>query len=164
MFREMRRKKQLLPNESAEFILKNGLTGVLAVLGDDEYPYAVPLNYVYENGKIYFHCARSGHRLDAIRRHSKVSFCVIEKEQIVPEIFATNYRSVIAFGKAREVEDDAEKMSVMQLLNNKYAPGLLAEGEKEIAKDWKILTVIRIDVEHLSGKEAAEQVRKHIEK
>lgn len=161
MFRGMRRKKQLLPKESAEDILKNGLTGVLAVLGDDEYPYAVPLNYVYENGKIYFHCARSGHKLDAIRKHNKVSFCVIDKDQIVPEIFATNYRSAIAFGKAKEVENDAEKISIMRLLNNKYAPGLFDEGEREIQKDWNILTVIRIEVEHLTGKEAAEQVKKH---
>jgi uncharacterized protein len=161
MFRELRRKKQLLPEESTEEILRNGRTGVMAVSGDNEYPYAVPLNYVYENGKIYFHCARSGHKLDAIRRLSKVSFCVIEKDHVVPELFATDFRSVIAFGKAKEVEDDAEKISVMRLLNNKYAPGLSEEGEKEIQKDWKILCVIRIEVEHLTGKEAAEQVRKH---
>jgi nitroimidazol reductase NimA-like FMN-containing flavoprotein (pyridoxamine 5'-phosphate oxidase superfamily) len=160
----MRRIKQLLPKESTEEILKNGMTGALAVTGDNGYPYAVPLNYVFENGNIYFHCAKSGHKLDAIRRHSKVSFCVVEKDQIVPELFATNFRSIIAFGKAKEVEDDAEKIGVMRLFNNKYAPGLSEEGEKEIQKDWKILTVIRIDVEHMSGKEAAEQVKKHVEK
>jgi nitroimidazol reductase NimA-like FMN-containing flavoprotein (pyridoxamine 5'-phosphate oxidase superfamily) len=161
MFREMRRKKQLLPKESAEEILRNGLTGVLAVSGDDEYPYAVPINYVYENGNIYFHCARSGHKLDAIRRHTNVSFCVIDKDKIVPELFATNYRSAIAFGKAKEIEDDAEKINVMRLLNNKYAPGLSEEGEKEIQKDWKILCVMRIEIEHLTGKEAIEQVKKY---
>ncbi len=161
MFRDMRRKKQVLPKEWTEEILRNGLTGVLAVSGDNEYPYAVPLNYVYENGKIYFHCARSGHKLDAMRRHSKVSFCVVGKDQVVPELFATDYRSVIAFGKASEVEDDAEKLRIMRLLNNKYAPGLFEEGEKEIEKDWKILCVIRIEVEHLTGKEAIEEVRRH---
>lgn len=137
------------------------MTGVLAVSGDDEYPYAVPINYVYENGNIYFHCARSGHKLDAIRRQTKVSFCVIDKDKIVPELFATNFRSAIAFGKAKEVEDDTEKINVMRLLNNKYAPGFSEEGEKEIQKDWKILCMIRIEVEYLTGKEAIEQVKKH---
>ncbi len=133
----------------------------MAVSGDNEYPYAVPLNYAYENGKIYFHCARSGHKLDAIRRHDKASFCVVEKEHVVPELFATDFRSVIAFGRAKEVEDDAEKFRIMRLLNNKYAPGLSEAGEKEIQKDWSILCVVQIDVEHLTGKEASEQVKKH---
>lgn len=161
MFREMRRKKQLLPKDLAERILKNASTGVLAVSGDDDYPYAVPLNYVYESGRIYFHCARSGHKLDAIRGSSKVSFCVVDEDRIVPDIFATNFRSVIVFGRAKEVDDDTEKARIMRLLNSKYAPGLSEEGEKEIQKDWNFLSVIRIEVEHLTGKEAAEQVRKH---
>ena len=149
-----------MPKESTEEILKNGLTGVLAVTGDNEYPYVVPLNYVYEDGKIYFHCARSGHKLDAIRRCSKVSFCVIDNDRIVPEQFTTDYRSAIVFGNAREVVDDIEKYRIMRLLNNKYAPGLFEEGEKEIQKDWKILCVILIEIEYLTGKEAMEQVRK----
>ena len=149
-----------MPKESTEEILKNGLTGVLAVTGDNEYPYVVPLNYVYEDGKIYFHCSRSGHKLDAIRRCSKVSFCVIDNDRIVPEQFTTDYRSAIAFGNAREVVDDIEKYMIMRLLNNKYAPGLFEEGEKEIQKDWKILCVILIEIEYLTGKEAMEQVRK----
>ncbi len=102
--------------------MKKGLIGVLAVSGDNEYPYAVPMNYVYENGKIYFHGGRSGHKLDSIRRQSKVSFCLIDEDQIVPDIFATDFRSVIAFGKAKEVEDYVEKTQTMRLLNNKYAP------------------------------------------
>jgi uncharacterized protein len=159
MFREMRRKKQHLPKELTEEILEKGSTGILAVSGDNEYPYAVPVNYVYEHGKIYFHCSRSGHKLDAIRRCGKVSFCVVDKDRVVPEKFATDYRSVIAFGMANEVEDEAEKIRIMRLLNNKYAPGLFEEGEKEIQKDWKILCVIRIEVEHLTGKEAIDQVR-----
>ncbi len=149
-----------MPKESTEEILKNGLTGVLAVTGDDEYPYVVPLNYVYENGKIYFHCARSGHKLDSIRRCSKVSFCVIDNDRIVPEQFTTDYRSAIAFGIASEVVGDTEKYRIMRSLNSKYAPGLFDEGEKEIEKDWKILCVIQIEIEYLTGKEAMEQVRK----
>ncbi len=156
----MRRRKQVLPQEAAERILVNGRTGVLAVHGDDDYPYAVPLNYAYENRSIYFHCARSGHKLDAIRRHSKVSFCVVDKENIIPELFATDYRSAIAFGRASEVSDEDDKRRIMRLLNRKYAPGLFSEGEREIQKDWNVLCVVQVEVEHISGKEASEQVRK----
>lgn len=141
--------------------MKKGLIGVLAVSGDNEYPYAVPLNYVYENGKIYFHGARSGHKLDSIRRQSKVSFCVIDEDQIVPDIFATDFRSVIAFGKAKEVEDYVEKTHATRLLNNKYAPGFFEAREKKLQMEWNILCVIRIEVEYLTGKEAAEPVRRH---
>lgn len=86
MFREMRRKKQLLPEEEAIAILKEGTFGVLALSGDDGYPYAVPISYVYEGGKLWFHCAKSGHKLDAIRREPKASFCVTAQDKVVPEI------------------------------------------------------------------------------
>ena len=159
MFRELRRKRQQLPNELTEEILLKGTTGILGVSGDDEYPYTVPVNYVYEDGKIYFHCAKSGHKLDSIRKNDKVSFCVINKEQIVPEEFTSYFRSAIAFGRASEVEDDQEKLRIMRLLNAKYSPGLDEAGEKEIQRDWKILCVIQIEVEHLTGKEAIELVK-----
>jgi len=161
MFREMRRKKQLLDHAVAEEILTNGKTGILAVTGDDDYPYTVPLNYTYDNGMIYFHCAKAGHKLDSIRKNSKVSFCVIDNDQIVPEKFTTFFRSVVAFGKASEVESDSEKLRIMRLLNKKYAPGLDEAGEKAIENEWKILCVVQIDVEHLTGKEAIELVKKH---
>lgn len=85
MFREMRRKRQLLSQEDAQKILYQGTFGVLAVSGDDDYPYAVPLSYVYDGQKIYFHSAKSGHKLDSISKNPKVSFCVIDKDQIVPD-------------------------------------------------------------------------------
>jgi hypothetical protein len=156
----MRRNKQLLPDELAEQILINGRTGILGVSGDDGYPYTVPLNYVYENRTIYFHCAKAGHKLDAIRNNNKVSFCVIDKEDIISERFTTYFRSVIAFGKAAEVVEDSEKLRIMRLLNNKYAPGLDEAGESEIKREWSILCVISINVEHLTGKEAIELLKK----
>ena len=100
MFRDMRRTKQLLPAEEAEDILRQASAGVLAVSGDNGYPYAVPLSYAYADDKLYFHLATSGHKLDGIRRNEKVSFCVIAQDEVVPERFATDYRSVIAFGRA----------------------------------------------------------------
>ena len=79
-FRKMRRSRQELPAAQTEKILRDGSTGVLSVLGENGYPYALPLNYVYLDGKIYFHCARTGHKLDAIRQCEKVSFCVVERD------------------------------------------------------------------------------------
>lgn len=116
MFREMRRKKQALSKEVCERILKDGKTGVLVLLGDDDYPYAVPLNYSYESGKLYFHCAKSGHKIDAVKKCSKASFCVIAQDDIVPQEFTTYFRSVIVFGKVRIVSDEKEKLETINKL------------------------------------------------
>ena len=76
IFREMRQKKQELSRQEIADILHKGTSGVLALLGDNDYPYAVPISYVYDDGKIYFHSAKSGHKIDAIQRTEKASFCV----------------------------------------------------------------------------------------
>lgn len=156
----MRRKKQLLTEEESVAILEKMTSGVLAVLGDDDYPYAVPISYIYHEGKIYFHSALAGHKIDAISRHNKVSFCVIEKDEIVPEKFTTHFRSVIAFGKADFIDDEEEKMKAIELLARKYSP-LQSEEElrHEIEKGFKHMNVIRLCIEHLTGKEAIELVR-----
>ena len=122
MFREMRRKKQELPQEDVIRILQEGTSGVLAVSGDNDYPYAVPLSYVYDSGKIYFHCATSGHKLDGIRKNNKVSFCVISQDQVVPEEYTSYFRSVIAFGQIRILENDLEKRAAIKNLAEKYVP------------------------------------------
>ena len=158
MFREMRRKKQLLSKEATEIILETGLVGILGVQGDDEYPYTVPVNYAYENGIIYFHSAKTGHKLDGIQRSSKVSFCVVNEDEIVPEKFTSYFRSAIAFGKATIVNDDAVKQHALELLVRKYSPGLEAEGAEEIRKGWKKLCVVEIMIDHITGKEAIELV------
>ena len=89
MFREMRLKRQLLSKEDTQKVLYQGTSGVLAVSGDDDYPYAVPLSYVYDGHKIYFHGAKAGHKLDSIVKNPKASFCVIDKDQIVPDEYTT---------------------------------------------------------------------------
>lgn len=158
MFREMRRKRQLLPTEESVAILKKMTNGTLALHGEDGYPYAVPVSYVYADGKIYFHSATNGHKVDAIMRNDKVSFCVVEQDEIKPAEFTTYFRSVIAFGKARILEDADEKQLALQLLADKYShgePGV----EEEIAKGGNHLLMVEITVEHLTGKEAIELVR-----
>ena len=89
MFREMRRKNQQLPRGECCRILEEATSGVLAVSGDDGYPYAVPLSFAYADGRLYFHVAKSGHKLDALRRNPKASFCIIERDEIVPAEYTT---------------------------------------------------------------------------
>ena len=157
MFREMRRKRQLLPTEESVAILQRMTNGTLSLHGDDGYPYAIPVSYVYADGKLYFHTAVKGHKVDAIRRDAKVSFCVVEQDDIKPAEFTTYFRSVIAFGKARILEDEGEKLSALRLLADKYSSGE-AGMEAEIAKGFNHLLMVKITVEHLTGKEAIELV------
>ena len=101
MFRAMHRSRQTMPQEECAAVLERGSHGVLALAGDGDYPYAVPISYVYTNRKLYFHCAKSGHKLDAIGRCPKASFCVVDQDQVEPLAYTTHYRSVIAFGTIR---------------------------------------------------------------
>ncbi|HJD26936.1 MAG TPA: pyridoxamine 5'-phosphate oxidase family protein [Candidatus Blautia intestinipullorum] len=161
MFREMRRKKQLLSQKECETILTEETSGVLALAGDDDYPYAVPISYVYDGGKIFFHSAKSGHKLDAIRRNPKASFCVISQDLIVPEEYTTYFRSVIAFGRIRVLEEDSEKRDAIEKLAAKYSPGETAEDRTQaIEREWKPLCMLEMTIDHLTGKEAIELVRK----
>ncbi len=154
MFRPMRRARQQLSQEQAREIMERGRTGVLALLGDQGYPYALPINYVWHEGRIYFHCAREGHKLDAIAACPKVSLCVVDRDQVQPEKFTTLYRSAIAFGRARRLEPGEASLQAIRLLNRKYAPGLEAQGEAAIEKSWAQLCLVEIQVEHLTGKQA----------
>ena len=141
-------------------MLDRGTSGVLAVHGDDGYPYAVPLSYAYEDGKLWFHCARTGHKLDAILRDPKVTFCVVDRDQVVPLEYTTYFRSVILFGKARVLEDPAEIRTALEKLALRYAPeDSEAHREAILEKELPALVAIEVTMEHLSGKEAIELVR-----
>lgn len=156
MFREMRRFNQQLTTEECIRILENGTSGVLAVAGDDDYPYAVPLSYAYKDGALWFHGALTGHKIDAIERCSKVSFCVIDKDDVVPEKLTTVYRSVIAFGKAYVLDDERKIAQGARIIGEKYLPGMHDRIESEIAQSMPKLNVIRMDIEHMTGKEGVE--------
>lgn len=157
----MRRKKQALSKEECAAILNRGSSGVLALAGDNDYPYAVPISYVYDEGKIYFHCAKSGHKLDAINRKAKVSFCVIDQDQIVPEEYTSYFRSVIVFGTMRILNDDSEKRNAIDKLALKYAPNDTEENRRNaIEREWKPLCLLEMGIDHMSGKEAIEFVKK----
>lgn len=159
MFREMRRKKQLLSKEESEAVLNRRTFGVLAVSGDDGYPYAVPLSYVYCGDKIIFHCAKTGHKLDAVAENEKVSFCVVDQDRVVPEKYTTFFRSVIVFGRARVLESDDEKRAALEILSEKYCPDLKQGSLREIEDQLSRVCVMELAVEHMTGKEAIEIVR-----
>lgn len=160
MFREMRRKKQLLSKADSDEILYRNSAGVLALAGDGGYPYAVPVSYVYDGNRIYFHSAKSGHKIDALQREPRVSFCVVDEDHIVPEEYTTYFRSVIAFGTVRIMESEEEKRRAIEKLALKYAPDSTAADRKEaIERDWKPLCMLEMTIDHMTGKEAIELVR-----
>lgn len=156
MFRNMRRHKQQLDRDKCIEILTTNPRGVLAVLGDEGYPYTVPMNFVYEDGKIYFHSAVNGHKIDAVRRYDKASFCVIDQNR-VPDGEGFYYiDSVTAFGRVKIVEDEAVKNDKLRQLGLKYFP--TAEMvESDIQKNAARALVLELTVEHLTGKHVHER-------
>lgn len=156
MFRKMRRCAQELEKSECEIILKMATSGVLALSGDDGYPYAVPLSYVYCGDKLYFHCAKEGHKIDAVKRCDKASFCVVERDDVVPDEYTTYFRSVIVFGRVRIMEKSEIKEAVEKLAL-KYAPNDDEKNrESYIEKDFDRLCMIEMTLEHITGKEAIE--------
>ena len=158
MFREMRRHKQLLSKEDTINILERCITGTLACIGDDDYPYSVPINYVYFRDRIYFHSAKAGHKIDAIKNNNKVSFSVIDEEKIISAEYTTYFRSVIAFGKARIVEGE-ELLESFKALVEKYSGDQSEEDKKKIIAGCTQAYILAIDIEHLTGKQAMELVK-----
>ncbi len=160
-FRPMRRKRQELAQEESITILQKATSGTLALLGDNGYPYAVPISYVYHEGKLYFHSAVEGHKVDAIRQCDKASFCVIEQDEVHPEKYTTFFRSVIAFGKIHIIEDEAEKLQMARMLGNRYNPNQDEALQKELENGLARMLMIRFDIELLTGKEAKELMNQH---
>ena len=153
MFRKMRRFKQELTHEEAIQILNNNTAGVLAVLGDEGYPYSVPLSYVFVDNKIYFHSAKTGHKIDAIKNYNKASFCVIDQNQIMPEEYTTYFRSVIAFGKVHIMENEEEIRVAMSKFVTKYSSyGKAEKHEVNMKEVPDIMAMIEFDIEYMTGK------------
>ena len=153
MFRELTRKNKSLPAEECIAILKTEKRGILSVNGDDGYPYGMPMNHWYEDldGCIYFHCGQGGHRLDALQRDGKVSFCVCENGVPDGDSWALKVRSVIVFGRM-EIIDDAEMIAdICYRLSRKFTDD---EGyiQKEIAAFAKKTLLLKLCPEHISGK------------
>lgn len=151
MFREMRRKRQQISREECERVLRENVTGVLGVIGDGGYPYTVPVNYHYIDGKICFHGAKSGHKLDSMLANDKVSFCVIDKSDVDSEKMTTLYRSVIIFGRARVIDDEAEMVEKARAFGLRFNPSVEAVNA-EVKAELPGLRVFEITPEHVTGK------------
>lgn len=162
--KKMRRSKQALSNEKCIEILNKNTSGVLALCGNQMEPYALPISYVYENHKIYFHCAKSGYKLDLIQENNQVSFCVIDQDVIVPEKYTTYFKSVIVFGNIHMLEDDDEKQHAIETLAIKYSPDESIQNRQEaIKKFWKALCLLELDIKDITGKQAIDLVDKRNE-
>ncbi len=158
MFRPMRRKKKEISEEAARQLLQKERRGIFAVNGDDGYPYAVPVNYYYseEDNKIYFHGAREGHKVDALKRDDKVCFTVYGNENIKEETWAPYLQSAVVFGRCRLLDDPEETLVLTRKIAEKYYPGK-EPIEEEIRRSGKAVQVYEISIEHLSGKEIQEK-------
>ena len=153
MFREMRRNKQALTQEECIAILERNTAGVLGVSGDDGYPYGVPLNHYYdeETGKIYFHGASRGHKVDAIRKDSRASFCVYDDGYRKEGGWALSFKSVIVFGTIREVDDPELILRICRELCYKFtSDNDYIEGE--ISNSGQRVLVHELTIEHITGK------------
>lgn len=160
MFHPMRRKRQALSEAACSAVLERGTSGVLALQGEEPYPYAVPLSYAYRDGKLYFHCARSGHKLEAIASNPRACFCVIDQDQVVSAEYTTYFRSVMVFGTLRILEEEGEKLAAIDCLAAKYAPADTPEHRQAyIKREWGGLCVLELSAEHISGKQAIELVQ-----
>ncbi len=152
MFKETRLKDRVIGDDKTIEIIRNGSYGVLSTIGEDGYPYGVPLNYTYFENCIYFHCALKGHKLENIDFNNKVSFCVVTKSTVLSNEFDTDYESAIAFGKATVITDDSEKKDILLSVINKYSADYFKAGNNYMKKYWDETKVIKIKIEHLSGK------------
>ncbi len=153
MFRNLRRIKQQLTQEECISVLKNEVRGVLSVLGDNGYPYGVPINYWYseDENKIYFHGCREGHKIDSIKKCDKVSFCVYDKGIQVEGKKGLDYKSVIVFGRIKIVDDFDKTIDICRKLSQQFDFGD-DYIEEEIKKFAKFVLCLELTPEHICGK------------
>ena len=153
MNREMYKKERQMSSEATAAIFSKGNHGTLAVNGDDGYPYAVPVNYVYDGGKIYIHSAKYGYKIDAVKRDDKVCFSAILNSKVQQDKFTAAFQSVIAFGKISFVEDEAEKKRILEQFIYKMSPEFVEGGMKFVNAAIGKTALLCIDVEEIKGKE-----------
>ncbi len=152
MFRTMRRFRQQIAAEECEKILREEPRGVLSMYGEDGYPYGIPLNFIYDGGKIYFHCAKEGHKIDALKKDSRVSFCVYDKGYLKEGKVGLNINSVVIFGHVRFIEDRETVIRVTRALGMKYLPEDLVEKDVKKYAETGRLQILELTVDHMTGK------------
>ncbi|QOX62673.1 pyridoxamine 5'-phosphate oxidase family protein [Anoxybacterium hadale] len=153
MFRKMRLESNQTTEEEVIEMLNGATNGVLAVQGDEGYPYTVPLSFAYQDGKIYFHStAETSHKIESISKNPKVSFCVVTQDQILPEAFNTLYRSVVLFGKARVLTEPADIARGIRPIVSKYSGEFMKEAGAYMKAEAGKFCVVEIEIEHMTGK------------
>jgi uncharacterized protein len=152
MVHDMRRIDRALSEDEARRILARADHGFLATVGEDGWPYAVPVNHVLAGDLLYIHCALSGHKLDNLAHEERVAYSAIAHAEISPKEVTTRYESAIAFGRAGVVADPGEKLKALELLGNRFCAGFEAEVQEEILKDGAKTLVVRIRIERITGK------------
>lgn len=157
----MRRFKQQLTEKESIDILRNTTAGVLSLCGDDDIPYGVPLSHVYHNGKLYFHSALVGHKVDLIRQNQNACFTVIAKDEIHPEKFTTYFQSIIAIGKIRIIEREEEKQRILEILGRRCNPNDAEALAKELKSGLSRCHALEMTIEILTGKQAIELVQEN---
>lgn len=158
----MRRMRQELSSDECIHLLETSTSGILSVTGDGGYPYGVPLSHLYHDGKLYFHCALTGHKIDAIKANDKVSFTVISQDKVVEEKFTTLYRSVIVFGRATLITDEARMRPLLRIIASRFCPSQSqAAVAAEIDGAIHRMMMIEVKPDHLSGKQCIELVSGH---
>jgi hypothetical protein len=149
MFKPMRRLDKQLSHEDTISLLERGQEGVLGTVSDDGYPYTVVVNYVYYNNKIYFHCAKKGHKIDNIKKNEKVSFSVYDSVEVLGNELNTKYQSLTIFGKAKVLNATNE---ILIKLIKKYSNWSTDKANQMIADEIGITAMVEIEIEHITGK------------
>ena len=155
MFRQMRRVKQQLNEEEALEVLKNAKRGVLSVIGDDGWPYGIYLNPHFENGRIFFHGAKAGHKIDALKKNARASFTVIDEGVKDEGGWAYTFKSVVVFGRVEFVEEQNEAVEICRRLARRFNPSE-ADIEDEICRAAAYVQVFALIPEHITGKHVHE--------
>lgn len=152
MFREIRRKDRVWEEAGTVELLEMGEYGFLSMVGTNGYGYGIPISFVKEGDRLYFHCAPEGYKLECLRENPAVSFCVVGETKVIPHQFSTAYESALAFGKIQMDLPEEERMHALRLLADKYCPEFKEVGEKYIKGSFHRTNLLRMDIEHISGK------------
>ncbi|WP_216476085.1 pyridoxamine 5'-phosphate oxidase family protein [Coriobacterium glomerans] len=152
----MRRIKQAMPEQECIEMLKREPRGVMAIQGEDGYPYAFPLNYIYLDGKLYFHCAKTGHKLDALAADNRVSFCVMDQGYRKEGDWALTIKSIVIFGRIHMIDDPDETVRLVRQLGQKYFPPT-ESVEEDIRRSGNRVQVLELCIDHMTGKTVHEK-------
>ncbi len=155
----MRRHIQKIEEQKTYEYLLEGKTGILS-LCDDNQPYGLPINYAVKDDEIIIHIAKEGKKIDILKKNNKVSFCVVNKDEILPEVFSTSYISVIVSGEATIVEDEKIKHECLIKLCEKYSPNHQHLVEKEIKSAINYCEIVTIKIKEITGKQSKDLVNK----